>query len=273
MRLFGKKYPERFFNVGVAEMNMASTAAGLATTGMIPFISSFAVFISLRSCEPIRTMISYPCTNVKMLGGYAGLTAMQHGPTHHCLEDIAVMRVMPNIVILSPSDSVSTERLVEAAVEYNGPVYIRIGYNRQEALYKDGDHIEIGKAYTLREGKDMVIFSTGLITLRVLKAAMLLEDKGISVRVVDCPTIKPLPEKQILKAVEGVDRVMTIEEHNMVGGFGSSIAELLSQKKAGCKLKIMGIKDMFTESAQYEELLDHYGLGIEDIIQNAMNMS
>lgn len=271
-RLFGNEFPDRFYNVGVTEMNMVSMAAGLATAGMIPFISSFAVFVVLRACEPLRTMISYPGTNVKVLGGYAGLTAHQHGPTHHCLRDLSIMRAMPNFAVLSPSDFISTGDLVEAAKNHKGPVYIRLGYNKQEAIYKNNLKVKIGKIYEIKPGSDVLILSTGLVTLRALKAAEQLKVMNISAKVIDCPTIKPLPEQDILNEVREIPRVITIEEHSIIGGFGSAIAELLAQNLSCFKLKIIGINDIFTESAPYEELLDNYGLSINDIVSEALKI-
>lgn len=265
-RNFALKYPERFFNVGVAEMNMVGIAAGLAAEGKIPFISSFSVFIILRTCEPIRTMISYPNLNVKLVGGYAGLTAGQHGATHHSTQDISVARCLPNFVILSPCDSVSTKKAVMAAAEHMGPVYLRLGYNKQKAVYPEDMDFHIGKAYMLKNGYDLTILSTGLIIDEALKAVEELNKNNISVRVIDCPTIKPLDRELILHAAKDTGAILTVEDHSIIGGFGGAVAELLAQNTP-VPMELVGVGDMFAESAPYEELLVNYGPAACNIIK------
>lgn len=270
-RVFGKQFPDRFFNVGVAEMNLAGIAAGLATTGKTPFISSFAVFLALRALEPIRTMISYPNLNVKLIGGYSGLTAHQHGPTHHCLRDVAMMRALPNFTVLSPSDWVSAGKAVEVMASCNGPVYLRLGYVNEENIYSMDLNFDIGKAFTLKEGENLTFLTTGLVTRRVLEVANDLEKEGLSARVIDCPTIKPLDENAILSAAEETGKVITVEEHSVIGGFGSAVAELLIQK-CPIPMRILGVGDIFTESAPYPELIDAYGLSKTDITNAARSL-
>jgi len=265
-RKFALKHPDRFFNVGVAEMNLVGMAAGLAAEGKIPFISSFCVFIILRACEPVRTMISYPNLNVKLVGGYAGLTAGQHGPTHHSLRDISVARSLPNFVILSLSDYVSTEKAVKAAAEWMGPVYLRLGYNKQKAVYPEDMDFHIGKAYMLKNGYDLTILSTGLIINEVLKAVEELENDNISVRVIDYPTIKPLDEELILQAAKETGAILTVEDHSVLGGFGGGVAELLAQNTP-VPMELVGVGDIFAESAPYEDLLVSYGPAACNIIK------
>ncbi len=270
-RKFGEVFPDRFFNVGVAEMNMAGIAAGLAASGKTPVISTFATFMALRALEPIRSMISYPKLNVKMLGGYSGLTAHQHGPTHHCLRDIATMRVLPNLTVLSPSDWVQAGKCAEAMVSTDGPCYVRLGYTKKGNIHPEGMAFSIGKSYTIKDGSDLTILSTGVILHRVLEAAEQLEQDGVSVRVIDCPTIKPLDETAILTAAKETGRIVTMEEHSTIGGFGGAVAELLIQNHP-VPMKILGVDDIFTESAPYEELLDEYGLGKADIVNAAKSL-
>ena len=267
-RVFGRHFPDRFFNVGVAEMNLASIAAGLATTGKIPIISSFAVFLALRALEPIRSMISYPSLNVKLLGGYAGLTAHQHGPTHHCLRDISIMRSLPNFTVLSPSDWVQSDSAMEAAINHEGPVYLRLGYTNEENIYDRDLDFDIGKSFILKKGSDLTFLCTGVIVKRVLAAAEKLESEGISAEVIDCPTIKPLDRQTILAAAKKTGRIVTVEEHSVLGGFGGAVAELLSQEFS-VPMRILGVADIFTESAPYNELLDNYGLSKKEIVSAA----
>ena len=271
-RVFGQHFPDRFFNVGVAEMNMAGMAAGLATVGKTPIISSFAVFLALRALEPVRSMISYPRLNVKLVGGYSGLTAHQHGPTHHCLRDIAIMRSLPNFTVLSPSDWIQAYKMVEAMVSMDGPFYLRLCYTNEENIYPTDLDFCVGKSYTLREGSDLTILSTGVILRRVLDVAAQLEHEDVSVRVVDCPTIKPLDEAAILTAARETGKIVTVEEHSVVGGFGSAVAEFLIQRYPA-PMRILGVDDIFTESAPYEELTDQYGLSKADIADAALSLA
>lgn len=263
-RRFGQAHPGRFFNVGIAEMNMASMAAGLAASGKTPFIFSFAVFVALRALEPIRTQISYPALNVKVVGGYSGLSAHQHGPTHHCLQDSAIMRTLPNFVVLSPSDWVQTAKAVEWLVANEGPAYLRLGYVKAENLYSSDIPFERGRGYCLRQGNDVTLITTGLLARRTLAAAEHLAASGIAARVIDCPWIKPLDRNLILQAAQETGRVVAIEEHTVLGGLGSAVAELLGQE-CPVPMRIVGVADHFAESAPYEQLLDHYGLAQRDI--------
>jgi transketolase len=266
--LFQNAYPERYFEMGIAEQNMASTAAGLALTGKIPFISTFAVFASGRAYDQLRQTISIAKLNVKVCGSSSGLSDFGDGATHQSIEDMAIMRAIPNMTVLVPVDAVETRKMVKAMVAWPGPVYLRI--NRADlpiCTSEEGDY-QIGKLYTIREGKDAVIFANGVMVSKALEAATLLEKQGISVRVVNVSTVKPLDRQAVIDCVTGFKGVVIAEEHSIIGGLGSAIAEAL-RGETGQRLEFVGIQDCFGTSAKnYEELLSHYGLTAEAIVDS-----
>ena len=265
-RLFGKQYPNRFFNVGIAELHMASMAAALAAEGMVPCVCSFAAFLALRALEPIRTQIAYSQLPAVLLGGYAGLSAMQHGPTHQCLVDLAIYNAIQGMTVLSPSDSCSAADLTAQAVRLGSPAYIRVGYHVQSPIYSPGQ-VKIGECYQLQDGHDILVISTGLPTLNALKAAQSLRKRGIMVSVLDCPTLKPFPAKDVAALADGFDAVVTVEDHVKAGGLYAQVITTLHE--SGCHTRVYGIHmgDRFAQSAPYDVLQQFYGLDPDGISQ------
>lgn len=262
--LFGNVYPERYFQMGIAEQNMASVAAGLSLTGKIPFINSFAVFASGRAYDQIRSSITIASLNVKICGSSAGLSDYGDGKTHQSIDDIALMQVLPNMTVLSPCDAVETEQMVKAMVENKGPMYIRINRNDQPVVTDPNAVYHIGKMTQVVEGKDVVVFATGIMVQQSIQAAKQLKEEGIGVRVVNVSTIKPLDTKALLGFCDGVKAVVTAEEHNVIGGLGSIVAGALS--KTRLPLDIIGVDDRYGTSAEnYDILLKHYGLESSDV--------
>lgn len=262
--LFGNVYPERYFQMGIAEQNMASVAAGLSLTGKIPFINSFAVFASGRAYDQIRSSITIASLNVKICGSSAGLSDYGDGKTHQSIDDIALMQVLPNMTVLSPCDAVETEQMVKAMVENKGPMYIRINRNDLPVVTDPNAEYHIGKMTQVVEGKDVVVFATGIMVQQSMEAAKQLAMEGISVRVVNVSTIKPLDTKALLGFCDGVKAVVTAEEHNVIGGLGSIVASALS--KTRLPLDIIGVDDRYGTSAEnYDILLKHYGLESSDV--------
>jgi len=269
--MFGKKFPERYINVGDAEQNLIGTAAGLAATGKIPYASTFAVFASMRAAEQVRFAVAYNNLKVRIIGMYSGLNAGRNGPSHHCEGDIAVMRSIPNMTVIEPADSLTLKKLIKESVNYDGPIYIRIGRKEVPLIYSNSDRIKIGKANILREGKDLTIIACGLMVYESLIAAEKLEEDEISAEVIDLHTIKPLDSETILNSVKKTNKVITVEEHNIFGGLGSTIAELLSVKFP-TKMNIIGIEDIFTDSDEEEILREKYGLTSDNIYKKAIKM-
>lgn len=269
---FGEAYPERFFNAGVAEQNLIGLAAGLSTTGKIPFASSFAMFATGRAFEIIRNSIGYPQLNVKVCATHAGITVGEDGASHQALEDIACMRTIPNMTVIVPADGVEAMNAVKKIAEYQGPVYLRLG---RLAVPVINDHenynFEIGKGITLKEGGDITIIATGLMVHEALKAAESLEEKGVEARVLNLHTIKPIDRDLIIKAAEETGSVITAEEHNIIGGLGSAVAEVLSENMP-VPLKRIGVEDTFGESGKPAELLEKYGLTHDKIFKTAIEM-
>jgi len=262
--LFGNVYPERYFQMGIAEQNMASVAAGLSLTGKIPFINSFAVFASGRAYDQIRSSITIASLNVKICGSSAGLSDYGDGKTHQSIDDIALMQVLPNMTVLSPCDAVETEQMVKAMVENKGSMYIRINRNDLPVVTDPNAEYHIGKMTQVVEGKDVVVFATGIMVQQSIQAAKQLKEEGIGVRVVNVSTIKPLDTKALLGFCDGVKAVVTAEEHNVIGGLGSIVAGALS--KTRLPLDIIGVDDRYGTSAEnYDILLKHYGLESSDV--------
>ncbi|WP_407306295.1 transketolase family protein [Desulfosporosinus sp. SB140] len=263
---FGKNYPERFFNMGIAEANLIGTAAGLAAAGKIPFASTFAVFATGRAFEQIRNSIAYPKLNVKIAATHAGISVGEDGGSHQAIEDVAIMRAVPNMVVLVPADGEETRQMVLAAAEYKGPVYIRMGRLEVPVIFGEDYHFEIGKANVLKEGTDVAIMANGLMVAIALEAAELLASEGISVSVVNVSSVKPIDEETILRVAKTTKAVVTAEEHNIIGGLGSAIAEVLGEKLPTPMVRV-GLKDTFGESGRPYELLEKYGLTKEGIIK------
>ena len=263
--LFQNAYPERYFEMGIAEANMASTAAGLALTGKIPFINSFAVFSTGRCYDQLRQTISIAGLNVKICGSSAGLSDYGDGSTHQSVEDMGLMRAIPGMTVLVPVDAVETTKMVAAMVSNPGPMYIRINRNDLPIVTPTAPPFEIGKLYTIQEGKDVVVFANGVMVSRALTAAEELKAEGVSVKVVNVSTIKPLDRQAVIDCAKGMKAVVTAEEHSVIGGLGSAIAEALRLEK-GVSLDFVGIEDVFGTSAlNYDELLEHYGLTAQAI--------
>ncbi|STO30682.1 1-deoxy-D-xylulose-5-phosphate synthase [Fusobacterium necrogenes] len=258
--LFQEKFPERHFNVGIAEADLIGTAAGLATCGKIAFASTFAMFAAGRGFEQIRNTVAYPKLNVKIAPTHAGISVGEDGGSHQSVEDIALMRAIPGMVVLSPADAVETKKMVFAAAEYNGPVYIRMGRLDVETIFDEATYdFQIGIANTVREGNDVTIAATGLMTAEALKAADILAQEGISVRVINVGTIKPLDGETILRAAKETKFIITAEEHSVIGGLGSAVSEFLSEVYP-TKVKKLGIYDKFGQSGKANELLEKYEL-------------
>ncbi len=263
--VFRKAFPERHIDCGIAEANMTGIAAGMSTVGKVPFISTFAMFATGRSYEQIRNSIGYPHLNVKIGATHAGISVGEDGATHQCNEDIGLMREIPGMVIINPSDDIEAKQAVRAAYEYHGPVYLRFGRLPVPVINnRPNYYFEIGKGIVLREGKDVTIIATGLCVSESLIAAELLEKDGIEAEVINIHTIKPLDGEVVLESVKKTGRVVTVEEHSVIGGLGSSVAELLGEK---CPTKItrIGIDDVFGESGPAIELLHKYGLDSKGI--------
>lgn len=263
--IFKKEFPERHIDCGIAESNMMGIAAGLATTDMVPFASSFAMFAAGRAFEQIRNSIGYPRLNVKIGATHAGISVGEDGATHQCNEDIALMRTIPGMTIINPSDDVEAKAAVEAAFKMDGPVYLRFGRLAVPVINDNPEYkFEIGKGITLKEGTDLTIIATGLCVSESLVAAEKLEKDGISTRVINIHTIKPLDEELIKKAASETGRIVTVEEHSVIGGLGSAVCDCLAQSLPVPIMKI-GVEDVFGESGPAVELLKKYGLDAEGI--------
>lgn len=270
---FKKQFPERFIEVGIAEQNMAGIAAGLALSGKVPFIASYATFSPGGNWDQVRVSICYSKANVKIVGSHTGLSAGPDGATHQALEDIALTRVLPNLTVLYPADYEEAKKATIAAAKHQGPVYLRLAKVETAAFTTPKTPFEIGKAQVLMEGKDFTLISAGPILYEVMKAAQELKLKrGISCEVINLATIKPLDNKTILKSVEKTRKVVTVEEHQIYGGLGGAISELLSQKLP-VPIKIIGVEDTFGESGNYEELWEKYGLNTQHIVNEVRNFA
>ena len=262
---FAKAHPDRFYNMGIAEANMTGVAAGLAACGKKPFTNTFAMFAAGRAWEQVRNSIAYPRLNVKVVGSHGGLTVGEDGATHQCCEDIALMRVIPGMVVINPSDDIEAKAAVKAAYEHEGPVYMRFGRLAVPIINDRPDYkFEIGKGVTLREGKDVAIIATGLCVSESLAAAEKLAADGIDAKVINIHTIKPLDEDLVVAAAKECGKVVTVEEHSVIGGLGSAVCETLS-RKAPTPVKNIGVQDCFGESGPAVALLEKYGLNAEGI--------
>lgn len=269
---FAELYPERSIDFGIAEANMISFAAGLAKMGKIPFVNTMAAFASMRGCEQVRLDLAYNNTNVKIIGTNGGISGGAAGTTHHAIEDLAIMRSMPNITVIVPADAIETRKVIQAVAEMVGPVYVRLGRGAVPAVYKQDYDYEIGKAVILQEGTDVTIIACGImIVSEVIEAAELLAEKGISARVVNMHTIKPLDNEVIIDSAIKTKVIVTVEEHNILGGLGSAVAEVLVREQPTF-VQMIGIKDKYIDIVgKYEELLEEYGLTSVSIAQNVID--
>ncbi len=271
--IFKKAFPDRFFDFGIAESNMVGTAAGLAACGNTVFASSFAMFAAGRAFEQVRNSVCYPKLNVKICATHAGLSVGEDGATHQCLEDIGIMRTIPNITVLCPVDAVETKAAIEAAILTDGPFYIRLGRMgvpiiNDETTYK----FELGKGVTLKDGKDVTIISSGSMVFEALKAAeTLAKEDNISVRVINIHTIKPIDKEIIIKAASETGAILTVDEHNIMGGLGSAVSEVVVENYP-VPMKIMGVKDCFGQSGKPQQLFEKFNLTYKDIIDNTKEL-
>lgn len=264
---FGEEFPHRFFNVGIAEQNMFGVAAGLARSGLLPFVSTMAAFTTMRAGEQVRTDICYQNLDVKIIATHSGTSFGAAGSTHHATEDISITRAFPNMTVIVPADGVETANAVRASVEWSGPVYIRIGRGFEPTYYKDDTYgFEIGKAVEIRPGTDITIIACGIAVLQAADAADLLKrEEGLSVRVLNMHTIKPIDREAILKALTETRRIITFEDHNIIGGLGSAVAEVIAESGKGCAFEKVGIPDEFAIVGYPEDLYSHYGLDANSI--------
>lgn len=271
--IFKKAFPERHINCGIAEANMIGVAAGLAAAGKVPFASSFAMFVSGRAYEQVRNSVGYPKLNVKIGASHAGISVGEDGATHQCNEDIALMRMIPEMVVINPSDDVEARAAVKAAYEHDGPVYMRFGRLAVPVINNNPDYkFELGKGVVLREGKDVTIIATGLPVANCLEAAEMLAADGIDAKLINIHTIKPLDEELVVAAAKETGKVVTVEEHSVIGGLGSAVCDVLSEQAPTKVLKI-GINDVFGESGPALELIKKYGLDAESIYQKVKAFS
>lgn len=267
--MFERVYPNRFYNVGIAEQSLVDVAAGLALTGKIPLANTFAFLFATRALEMVRTHLCYGGANVKLMGAYGGLSDSFDGPTHHSVMDIAVMRSLPNMTVVVPGDTVSLTKLLPQVADHPGPVFVRLNRNEVPVLYDEDHSPVIGKGSLLAEGSDVTLVGCGMMVNRCLDAARQLEQKeGIQAAVIDMHTIKPLDEEMILEYAGRTGAMVTVEEHSIIGGLGGAVAELLSEKKP-VPLKRVGLNDCFAETGPYNELLDKYGMSVTEIIRSA----
>ena len=264
--LFAKEFPNRFFDMGIAEQNMISTAAGMATCGKIPYASTFAVFAAGRAYDQIRNSVCYPKLNVKICATHAGITVGEDGATHQMIEDISLMRTLPNMIVISTSDDAQTKWAVKEISKINRPVYLRLSRLATPVIYDENQKFEIGKAVQIGDGTDATIFATGVTVSEAIKAQGILKEKGINVRVIDVHTIKPIDKEMIVKCAKETKKLISIEDHNIIGGLGSAISEVLTDE-CPTKLIRLGIKDTFGKSGKAIELMKYFGITAEDLVK------
>ena len=268
---FIKELPAQHINVGIAEQNGAGVAAGLATCGKIPFVVTYAAFGSMRMCEMIRQEICYPRLNVKIACSHGGVTPANDGASHQAIEDMGIMRTLPNMTVVMPADYVSAKKLVKAAAAFDGPMFLRFTRDAVPVIYDEDVELEIGKAHLIRDGRDVAIIANGDTVRLAIDAAKELEANGISARVVDMHTIKPLDAACVTDCIENIGKIITVEDHNIMGGLGSAVCEIAAGLGDG-KVRRIGIQDQFGESAPYERLLEKNGITVENIVKTAMKM-
>ena len=265
---FRKQLPDQYLNVGIAEQNCAGVAAGLATCGKIPFVVTYAAFGSMRMCEMIRQEIAYPKLNVKIACSHGGVTPANDGASHQAIEDMGILRTIPNMTVVMPADYNAARKLVRAAAEFDGPVYLRFTRDAVPEIYDENEEFELGKGKLLRRGKDVAILANGDTVRLALQAAEALAAAGIEARVVDMHTIKPLDEACVMACINDIGKIVTVEDHNILNGLGSAVCELVAEAGRG-KVKRIGIQDQFGQSAPYERLLEMNGVTVENIVSAA----
>ena len=268
---FSQQLPEQHVNVGIAEQNACGLAAGLATCGKLPFVTTYAVFGSMRMCEQIRQEVCYPKLNVKIACSHGGFTPANDGASHQGIEDMGILRTIPNMTVVMPADFYSAKKLVKAAADYNGPMFLRFTRDVVPYIYDENTEFEIGKAYKIKDGNDITVIANGDIMSKAVAAAEELEGKGYSVRLLDMHTIKPLDNDAVLSAINETGKIITVEDHNIINGLGSAVSEIAADMGKGV-VKRIGIQDRFGESAPYESLLAKNGITIENIVRTAEDL-
>ena len=268
---FAKAFPDRQINVGIAEQNAAGVAAGLATCGKISFVVSYAIFSSLRMCEMVRQEIAYPKLNVKIVGSHGGLSPAADGASHQSIEDMGVMRTIPNMTVVMPADYWSARKLTRAVTNFDGPVFIRFTRDSIPVIYDENVEFEIGKAHMIQDGADVAIIANGDTVCRAVDAAKKLAEENISVRLLDMHTIKPLDVEAVKDAIEKIGKIITVEDHNVINGLGTAVCEVVAEVGKG-KVKRIGIQDKFGESAVYERLMEKNGITAEEIVKAAKSL-
>jgi len=266
--MFEEAFPDRFFNVGIAEQCLVDVAVGLAAGGKIPLANTFSFLFATRALEMVRTHLCYGQANVKLMGAFSGLSDSFDGPTHHSISDIAIMRSLPNMTIVVPSDPISLKKLLPQVADWQGPVFMRLTRSEAPVLFDEDYSPRIGKAVVLRQGTELTVLSTGLMLDRCLNAAEALSKEGIEARVMDMHTIKPLDTQSILEAAQETGAIVTVEEHSIIGGLGAAVAEVVTESYP-VPVRRVGIADQFTETGPYDDLLDHYGMSQKDILKAA----
>lgn len=264
--VFKKAFPDRFFNCGIQESNMIGVAAGLATMGLVPFVSSFAMFASGRAFEQIRNTVGYPHLNVKICASHGGISVGADGASHQCCEDFGVMRIIPGMTVMCPSDDVEAQQMIKAVYEYDGPVYIRLGRSASPVYHDESYKFEIGKAEIIRDGKDIAIIATGIVVPEAIRAAEMLAEENISARVINMATIKPLDEVAVINAAKDCGKIITVEEHSILSGLGEAVCSVLSENYPA-PVKRIGINDVFGYSGSADELMKQFGLCAENIAE------
>lgn len=263
--LFGNEFPDRYFDMGISEQDMMGTAAGLASCGKLPLAATFAVFAAMRACEQVRTSICYPRLNVKIVATHSGLSAGPTGPSHQGTEDLAIMRALPNMTVLSPADAPSTRAALRAMLAHDGPVYMRLPRAPLPVLHAGPLALSIGRAITLRDGTDVALIATGVMVGRALEAAAALQPLGVQARVIDMHTIKPIDDETVVRAARETGRIVTLEDHNILGGLGGAVAEAVTQRQPVPVLRL-GVPDCYGWVGSHDELLDRAGLGVPTIV-------
>lgn len=269
--LFAKEFPERFFNVGVSEQDLIGTAAGLALSGFIPFASTFAIFQTGRAWEQIRQSICYARLNVKLVASHGGVTVGEDGPTHHATEDIALMRVLPYMTVIVPADYFETKKVIERIAEYDGPCYVRLARPKFPVIFDDSYEFEIGKGKIVKEGSDVTVIAMGITLFHSLKASEELEKDGISVRVINMSTVKPIDRELIIDSAKKTGAILTVEDHSIIGGLGSAVSEVLVEEYPVYQ-KILGVPDTFTQSGKPDELLERCGISSNHIKRGILEL-
>ena len=267
--IFAKKFPDRFFDIGISEADMIGTAAGMSTTGKVPYVSTFAVFAAGRAYDQIRNSVCYPKLNVKICATHAGITVGEDGATHQMIEDLSMMRTLPNMKVFSPSDDTQTKWIIKRISEVEGPCYVRLARVNTPVIYDENQNFEIGKMIQIGDGTDVTVFATGVTVAETIQAQEELKEKGINIRVVDVHTIKPIDEEMIIKCAKETKRLISVEDHNVIGGLGSAIAEVLTEKYPA-KLERMGIKDTFGKSGNAQKLMQYFGIDKQSIIDKIL---